>query len=59
MTEPQNSELTPEELERENGEALPGREVMSVISDPSGWKLPPMLDGDPGYTTPVEPPATE
>ena len=42
-------ELTPEELEEQNGEELPDREAMSTISYP----------GDPGggsYTLPVEPP---
>ncbi len=50
-------ELTREELEDQNGEPLPPREVMSVVdpSDPGGfWPLP-----DPKETTewgvPVEP----
>jgi hypothetical protein len=29
-------ELTPEELEQQNGEPLPDREAMSVIAPPSG-----------------------
>jgi hypothetical protein len=51
-------ELTPEELEEENGEMLPDREVMSRIDFNPG---PPQLDPDPGsgYTLPIEPPATE
>jgi hypothetical protein len=44
-----SQDLSPEELEQENGEELPDREAMSVVSYP----------GDPGggtYTLPVEPP---
>jgi hypothetical protein len=47
-------ELTEEELEQANGEALPDREVMSTIDFNPG---PPPLD--PAYTLPIEPPATE
>ncbi len=32
----QEEELTPEELEEQNGEPLPDREAMSVIAPPSG-----------------------
>lgn len=39
-------ELTPEELEEQNGEELPDREAMSIIGDPAGGS----------YTLPVEPP---
>jgi hypothetical protein len=49
----QQDELTPEELDKENGEPLPDREVMSTIDFNPG---PPPLDG---YTIPIEPPATE
>jgi hypothetical protein len=48
----QQDELTPEELDEENGEALPDREVMSTIDFNPG---PPSLDA----TLPIEPPATE
>jgi hypothetical protein len=49
-------ELTPDELEKENGEPLPDREVMSTIHlDPGPYPLDP----DPGYTNPIEPPPTE
>ncbi|HUQ21852.1 MAG TPA: hypothetical protein VM049_02460 [Gaiellaceae bacterium] len=42
----QDKELTREELEQQNGEQLPPREVMSIIDT-----------GDGGiYTLPVEPP---
>lgn len=53
MSEKQEAGLSPEELERENGEPLPDREQMTVIKQP--WE---QIGGD-GYTTPVEPPATE
>jgi hypothetical protein len=55
MSEREHEELTEEELERENGEPLPDREVMSTIDFNPG----PMPLTDPGYTLPVEPPATE
>ena len=42
----QRDELTEEELERQEGEPLPDREAMSVITDPSQWNLPPVLEGD-------------
>lgn len=45
--EPREEELTPEELEETNGEPLPDREAMSVITPPDG------------FTLPVEPPAKE
>jgi hypothetical protein len=44
-----SQDLSPEELEHENGEELPDREVMSVVPYP----------GDPAggsYSLPVEPP---
>jgi hypothetical protein len=57
MTEQkQQDELTPEELEARDGEALPDREVMSRIDFSPG---PPALDPEPGHTLPIEPPATE
>ena len=57
MTEQERQdELTEEELEQANGEPLPDREVMSTIDFNPG---PPPLDPDPGYTLPIEPPATE
>jgi hypothetical protein len=56
MSEHEYDELSEEELERENGEPLPDREVMSTIDFNPG---PPPLDPDPGYTLPIEPPATE
>jgi hypothetical protein len=31
-----NDELTPEELEEQDGEELPDREVMSLITPPTG-----------------------
>jgi hypothetical protein len=43
-------ELDPEDLEREHGEPLPDREVMSTVRPP-GF--------DPWNTLPIEPPATE
>ncbi len=49
-------ELTPEELEEQDGEPLPDREVMSTIDFNPG---PPPLDADPGYTNPIEPNPTE
>jgi len=36
MSEKKEKELTPEELEEQNGEELPDREVMSLITPPSG-----------------------
>jgi len=36
MTEKKDKELTPEELEDQNGEELPDREVMSLITPPAG-----------------------
>jgi hypothetical protein len=56
MSEHEYDELSEEELERENGEPLPDREVMSTIDFAPG---PMPLDPDPGYTLPIEPPATE
>jgi hypothetical protein len=41
-------ELTPEELEEQDGEELPDREAMSVISYPG--------ESGGSYTLPVEPP---
>jgi hypothetical protein len=41
------AELTPEELEEQNGEELPDREAMSIIEVP------------PGHTLPIEPPHIE
>jgi hypothetical protein len=54
--EKRHDELTEEELDAANGEPLPDREVMSMIDFSPG---PPPLDPDPGYTLPIEPPATE
>jgi hypothetical protein len=52
MTEERKEEgLTPEELERENGEPLPDREQMSVI------KAEPIHGGV--YVSPVVPPEPE
>jgi hypothetical protein len=45
---PDDSELTREELEDENGEPLPPREVMSIVD--------PGEVGGGFYTLPVEPP---
>jgi hypothetical protein len=56
MSEREYDELTEEELERENGEPLPDREVMSTIDFSPGA---PPLDPSQGYTLPVEPPTTE
>jgi len=43
----ENKELTREELERQNGEHLPPREVMSVIDpDPTQLSVPPDKFGD-------------
>ena len=53
MTEEHREELSPEELEEQNGETLPDREQMTVIKQP--WEQ----IGGGGYTNPVEPPATE
>jgi hypothetical protein len=47
MSEEEKEQLSEEELEETNGEPLPDREAMSIITP-----------GD-GYTLPVEPPATE
>jgi hypothetical protein len=44
-------QLTPEELEEQNGEQLPDREVMSLITPPSG------ADGI-ATIAPDEPPAS-
>jgi hypothetical protein len=53
MTEKHQEELSPEELEKQNGELLPDREEMTVVKQP--WEQV----GGGGYTMPVEPPATE
>jgi len=45
----ERDELTPEELEREHGEPLPDREVMSTLGNPAG---PPPFD--PWDTLPAE-----
>lgn len=45
----ENEKITEEELEEIEGELLPVREEMAVVSDP--------ITG--GFTTPIEPPATE
>jgi hypothetical protein len=56
MSEHEHDELTEEELAREAGEPLPDREVMSTIH----LQPPPFgADPDPGYTLPIDPPATE
>jgi hypothetical protein len=47
MGEEQKENLSEEELEETNGEPLPDREAMSVITPPDG------------FTLPVEPPAKE
>jgi hypothetical protein len=47
----QEHELTPEELEEQHGEELPDREVMSLITPPSG------ADGI-ATIAPDEPPAS-
>jgi hypothetical protein len=56
MNEP--SELTEDELQRQEGDELPSREAMSIIpiGDPSELVLPPAPD-DPmtAYDQPVEP----
>jgi hypothetical protein len=54
--EEQRYELTEEELQNAHGEQLPDREVMTRITFEPG---PPPLDPEPGYTLPIEPPATE
>ena len=36
MAEKEQEELTPEELEEQNGEPLPDREAMSLITPPGG-----------------------
>jgi hypothetical protein len=55
MTEhEQQNELEPEELEDQQGEPLPDREVMSLIDFKAGPLAP-----DPTFTSPVEPPAPE
>ena len=59
MSERENEDLEPVDVDEADAELLPDREVMSVIGDPSGWRLPPILDTDPGATLPVEPSATE
>jgi hypothetical protein len=53
--EKKQEELTPEELEEQNGEQLPDREVMSTV-DPSPS---PFVKWDPGATLPIEPNPTE
>lgn len=56
MDESRKEQLDPTELEKENGELLPDREAMSLMTLPGH----PLLDPDPGtVTNPVEPPATE
>jgi hypothetical protein len=47
MSEEEKEQLSEEELEETNGEPLPDREAMSIITPPDG------------HTLPVEPPATE
>ena len=42
MTEHEHEPLEPEELERENGELLPEREAMSIITP--GFELPNPVD---------------
>jgi len=55
MDEERKDEVTPEELEETDGEPLPDREAMSIISP--DVNLPPVaLDPDPVPTLPVEPP---
>jgi hypothetical protein len=49
MPEKNEPELTPEELEEQDAEQLPDREVMSLITPPAG------ADGI-GTIAPVEPP---
>jgi hypothetical protein len=52
MTE-QDTKLTREELDEQNGEQLPPREVMSVIDpDPGQLGVPPSSDG----TIPIDDP---
>lgn len=52
----QKDQLDPAELEDENGELLPDREAMSLLTLPGQ----PFVDPNPGaITNPVEPPAVE
>jgi hypothetical protein len=59
MDEPREEQLDEEELEKQDGEPLPDREVMSTVNigGPLGGAVP--FDPGTGYTLPVEPPATE
>ena len=50
MPKEEERELTPEELEEQNGEQLPDREAMSLIN--------PGVDGI-STITPIEPPLAE
>ena len=58
-----DKELNSEELENQNGEALPDREAMSILPIDGGFSIPadPDLvapaasDGPPVHTLPVEP----
>jgi hypothetical protein len=56
MSEERKQEgLSEEELERENGEALPDREQMSVLKQP--WEPEPL--GGNEYVSPIERPVAE
>jgi len=60
MTRQERAELSPDELERQTGEALPDREVMSTIDlgDASMTTLPMPVDSTPTdeQTYPTGPP---
>ncbi len=47
-----SEELTPEELEEQNGEALPDREAMSIVQPPHIATIGP----EPDLITPPSPP---
>jgi hypothetical protein len=53
VADKEQTELTPEELEEQNGEALPDREAMSLITPPVGADGIPTIAPEPKL--PVEP----
>jgi hypothetical protein len=53
MDDERTEPLDPDLVEEQDGEPLPVREAVSEI------KIPGAEPVDPGYTLPIEPPATE
>lgn len=60
MDEKRKNELDPNELEQENGELLPDREAMTLMTLPGHPIIEPVPgDTGPDITNPVEPPVSE